>query len=79
MGGLSRRAEEFREIDGERVLVLHRFGGRGKTSGLDVGEMRTQGASLFHLRAGQVTRLVLYLDRDGALADLGLAPEGNSS
>jgi hypothetical protein len=29
-------AEEYREIDGERVLVLIRQYGRGKLSGLDV-------------------------------------------
>jgi ketosteroid isomerase-like protein len=65
-------AEEYRELDAERVLVLAHFSGRGKTSGLDVGEMRARGASLFHLKGGNVTRLVLYLDRERALADLGI-------
>jgi hypothetical protein len=34
-------------VDGERVLVIARFSARGKTSGLDLGHMRTEGASLF--------------------------------
>jgi hypothetical protein len=43
--------------------------------------MRTGGANLFHIRDGQVTRLVIYLqgDRERALADLGLAPEAGST
>jgi ketosteroid isomerase-like protein len=71
-------AEEYREIDGDRVLVLHRFGGRGKTSGLDLGQMRAESAHLFHIYGGKVTRLVHYFDRERALADLGLAQEGGS-
>jgi ketosteroid isomerase-like protein len=31
-------AEDFREIDDERVLVLTRNSGRGKTSGLEIGQ-----------------------------------------
>jgi ketosteroid isomerase-like protein len=65
-------AEEYRELDDGRVLALDHGIGRGRTSGLDIGQMRTKGASLFHLRDGKVTRLVSYLDRDRALADLGL-------
>jgi ketosteroid isomerase-like protein len=71
-------ADEYRELDGERVLVLVRYSGRGKTSGLEVGEMRAEGASLFHCRYGSVTRVVAYLDRERALADLGLAPDTGS-
>ncbi|MCW3069811.1 MAG: hypothetical protein JWL67_2436 [Solirubrobacterales bacterium] len=62
-------AEAYREIDNERVLVLDRASGRGKTSGLPV---TTHGATLFHVRAGKVTRIATYWDRDRALADLGL-------
>jgi ketosteroid isomerase-like protein len=68
-------AEDCRELDAERVLVPFQFSGRGKTSGLELGQIRTKGASLFHVRDGKVTRLVQYFDRERALADLGLAPE----
>jgi ketosteroid isomerase-like protein len=68
-------AEEYRELDGERVLVLDRYSGHGKTSGLEIGQLRAEGAALFHLRDGKVRRLVIYWDRDRALADLGLAPD----
>jgi ketosteroid isomerase-like protein len=37
--------------------------------------MRAKGASLFHVRDGKVARQVFYLDRERALADLGLASE----
>jgi ketosteroid isomerase-like protein len=68
-------AEQFRELDDERVLVLDAGSGRGKTSGLEVGQARAKGATLFHIRAGKVTRLVSYFDCERAFADLGLAPE----
>jgi ketosteroid isomerase-like protein len=53
--------------------VLVHQGGRGKTSGLEVGQMQSKGATLFHVRGGKVTRLVNYFDRERALADLGLS------
>jgi ketosteroid isomerase-like protein len=68
-------AEEVRELDAERVLVLSRFSARGKTSGMELGQMRTKSAGVFHVRDGKVTRLVSYLDRERALTDLGLAPK----
>jgi ketosteroid isomerase-like protein len=71
-------AEEYRECDGNRVLVLTQNSGLGKTSGLDLGHMETRGANLFHIRNGKVTRLVLYWDRERALADLGLARKPDS-
>ena len=72
--GLRTQAEEVRELDAERVLVLDRpSGGRGKTSGLDVAHISSPGAHLFHIRDGKVTRLVNYLHRQRALADLGLS------
>ena len=71
-------ADGYRELDQSRVLVLARFTGRGKTSGLGLEEMWAKGASLFHVRDGKVTRFVGYLDRDRAFADLGIDPEGRS-
>jgi ketosteroid isomerase-like protein len=68
-------ADEYRELDGERVLVLTHYSGRGKTSGLDLGRMRARGASLFDVRDRKVTRLVLYFDRERAFADLGLSEQ----
>jgi ketosteroid isomerase-like protein len=63
------QADEYRELDDERVLVLTRQGGRGKSSGAEIEQLR---ASVFHVRGGKVTRRVNYWDREHALADLGL-------
>jgi ketosteroid isomerase-like protein len=68
-------AEEFRELDSERVLALTRFKGRGKRSGLELGKMRAEGATVFHIRDGKVVKRVSYFNRERALADLGLASE----
>jgi ketosteroid isomerase-like protein len=67
--------DEYRELDDERVLVLARKSGRGKTSGLELGQIQTKSAGVFHVRGGKVTRLVFYFDRKRALADLGLVRE----
>ena len=67
------KADEYRELDNERVLVPVSASGRGKASGLDLGQMGANGAAVFHVRDGKVTRLVLYAERDRALADLGLS------
>ena len=66
-------AEEYRELDGGRVLVLHNWSGRGRASGLSVEQMQAKSATVFHIREEKVTRLVAYWSRDRALADLGLA------
>jgi ketosteroid isomerase-like protein len=65
-------AEEYREIDGERVLVLLHHRGRGKASGLELAQMQTNNAALFHVHDGKVTRFVAYWDRQRAFADIGL-------
>jgi len=71
--------DEYRELDGDRVLVLFHLSGRGRTSGLDLGQVQAKVASLFHIRGAHVTGLVNYLDRDRAFADLGLSRDGDAS
>ena len=65
-------ADEFRELDDERVLVFSHYSGRGKTSGLEIGQVRMTATTLLNIRDGKVVRLATYFDRDRALADLGL-------
>jgi ketosteroid isomerase-like protein len=66
--------EEYRDIDDEHVLVYVRDRGRGKASGLEIGQiMGTEdGAILFAIRDRKVVKLVNYWDRERALADLGI-------
>jgi hypothetical protein len=73
------RAHDYREISDEHVLVLlQAVGGRGKSSGVHLGRTVEQGANLFQISNGKVTRFVVYFRSDSALADLGLAPEGEA-
>ena len=68
-------AEEYRELDDGRVLVLNLTRGRWKRSGIELGVSKSRpwvGAHLFHIRDGKVTKLVVYGSRDSAVADLGL-------
>jgi ketosteroid isomerase-like protein len=69
------RVDEYRTLDDERVLVLLRFTGRGRSSGLDIRDLWPQAASIFTIRDGKVTRLAIYLDAAAALADSGLPAE----
>ena len=70
----SAQTTEIRELDAERVVALVDLSGRNRTSGLELAQVgSTKGANLFHVLDGKVTRFVLYLDRERALADLGLA------
>jgi ketosteroid isomerase-like protein len=67
---------EYRLLDDERILVFVAHTGRGRSSGLEVADLGSASVGrpvvLFHVRDGRVTRLVVYLSRDRALADLGL-------
>ena len=65
-------ADEYREVDDERVLVSFRCSGRGKTSGLDLAQIHPQMAGIFHVREGRVTRFVGYIDWARALEAVGL-------
>ena len=72
-GELRIAADDYRELDGERVLVLNHYsGGSGKTSGVEIEQVAGKGADVFHVRHGKVIRLVSYSDHAHALADLGL-------
>jgi hypothetical protein len=66
-------AEGYRELDANRVLVLTRFSGQGRVSGVTPPPARA--ARVFEIHNGKVTRLTLYTDGDRALADLGLKAE----
>jgi hypothetical protein len=58
-------------------LFVH-LGGRAKASGLELEAVQPNGAGTFDIREGKVTKIVLWWDRDRALAELGLAPGGLS-
>jgi hypothetical protein len=76
--GFSLKIDEYRELADERVLMLvHSGGGRGQSSGLELGQLGGGGAAIFDIRAGKVTRVVIYFNRERGLADLGLAPEAS--
>ena len=62
-------ADEFRDL-GDRVLVLGRFAGRGRGSGVPVDA--PQGI-IYDLRAGKISRIRAYLDHGEALRAAGLA------
>jgi ketosteroid isomerase-like protein len=65
------KAEDYRQLDDERILVMVRLSGRGKASGLAVAQTGRAG-TVFTVHKGKVRKLVVYWDGDRALADLGL-------
>jgi hypothetical protein len=73
--GYRTEVDEYRELDGERVFVTNYYIDRGKTSGLEVGQICAKGANIFHLREGRVTRFVMYWDDKRAFVDLDLTPD----
>jgi hypothetical protein len=62
---------EFIDAGDDRVLVLMDVRARSKTDGV---EMRMEGANLLTLKAGKLTRLKLYMDRNEAKRAAGLGP-----
>jgi hypothetical protein len=66
-------ADDYREVDDERVVVLLHYSGSGNTSGLDLTEVGGPHPNIFHIRDGKVSRDVVYWEYEHALADLGLA------
>ena len=55
---------------GDHVVVLTRYTGRGKGSGVDVD---TQGAHVWTLRDGKAVRLEIFAARARALEAVGLS------
>jgi hypothetical protein len=65
---------EYRSLDDERVLVIIRAHGSGKSSGVELDESTSRrGATLFQIRDARVVRLDAYFDAASAFSDLGLA------
>src|SRR5690349_242379 len=67
--------ERYIAVDDRRILVLVRNSARGRMSGVELDARSV--ANLFELDHGRVTKLMLYMDRTRAFADLGLT-EGDS-
>jgi hypothetical protein len=75
--GWRTEVQAYREVDDECVFVLPRFSGRGKTSGLEVGQVAREGANVHHAHGGKATRLVLCWT--APRAHLEIAPEGGAA
>jgi hypothetical protein len=52
------KVEEYRQLDDDRILVRAKYSERGKTSGLELGQVYAKTASLFHFRDSKVIKLV---------------------
>jgi ketosteroid isomerase-like protein len=67
-GELQNVAEEFRDL-GDRVLVLGRLMGRGRSSGAPVDQPYV---SIFDFRGDRICRMQVYYDRAEGLRAAGL-------
>ena len=63
-------ADEFYDLEPDRVAVTTRHRGRMKDGG---AEIRTEGVDLWTLRDGRLLRLEAYLDREMGLEAAGLS------
>jgi hypothetical protein len=70
--GFRVEAVEYRVIGEDRILALVRNFTQGRLSGLEL-EQQSVG-NYFELESGLVKKLVVYLDRARAFADLGVEP-----
>ena len=62
-------------VNGDQVVALCRYRGRGRGSGAVVD---TKGAHVWTMREGKCVRLVIFADRARALAVAGVDPKGYS-
>jgi ketosteroid isomerase-like protein len=62
-------AEHFLEMD-DHVVVLARYFGRGKGSGIEIEQ---EGAHVFELRDGKVVRLEIFASREKAVESVRAA------
>lgn len=67
------QAIEYRDLDGERVLVVVHRRGRGESG--RPRPVETDSAGVFHIHGDKVIKLVIYWDRSRAFADLGLSAD----
>jgi len=68
-------AEEYLEL-GDTVVVLTRYRGRGKASGVDVD---VPGAHVWEMRDGLAVRLEIFADREAVLKKHEAPPQGGAS
>jgi hypothetical protein len=71
-------ADSYLELDSEHVLVPYQSSAPRKAARADPASPPTRGATLFHVRAHRVTKIVQYYDRERAFAELGIGSEGDT-